>query len=160
MINLYNISIATTEGIQTTLEPYRGQVMLIVNVASKCGFTPTYNILQQLYEEYKDQGFVVLGFPCNQFANQEPGDAKTIQAFCTNEYNISFPLFSKIKVNGRNTHPLYRQLKQAKPGILNQRFIPWNFTKFLIDRNGDVIQRFSPLVKDKSVLTAAIEKLL
>jgi len=141
---VYEIPVRTLSGQTTTLVTFRGQVLLIVNVASRCGFTPQYEGLEALYRRHRDQGFSVLGFPCDQFAHQEPGNAEEIRDFCTEAYDVTFPLFAKINVNGRNTHPLYRFLKQAKPGILGTCAIKWNFTKFLISREGTVLARYSP----------------
>jgi glutathione peroxidase len=145
-VSLYEIPLTTLDGEHTTLEPYRDQVLLIVNVASRCGFTPQYAGLESLYRTNRQRGFSVLGFPCNQFAGQEPGDAEEIKAFCSREYNVTFPVFAKIDVNGPDAHPLYRLLKQAKQGLLGTRTIKWNFTKFLIGRDGGVLKRYSPRV--------------
>jgi glutathione peroxidase len=142
LTDLYGIPVTTIEGTTTTLEPYRGQAMLIVNVASRCGFTPQYEGLENLYRKYKDKGFVVLGFPCNQFAGQEPGSEADIRGFCDMRYGVTFPMFAKVDVNGRNAHPLYRHLKSARKGVLGRKTIAWNFTKFLVDRNGQVLRRY------------------
>ncbi len=150
---------AAAEARPVCLEQYRGQVLLIVNTASKCGYTPQYAGLEQLYRAYKERGFTVLGFPSNQFGSQEPGAAAEIGSFCERNYGVSFPLFAKIEVNGPNAHPLYRYLKKAKPGIFGTRRIKWNFTKFLIDRQGDVVRRFAPATQPKA-LARAIEALL
>ena len=131
------------DGSEKDLADYAGQVVLVVNTASKCGFTPQFKGLQKLYEDYRDEGLVVLGFPCDQFANQEPGDEEQIGAFCERNYGVEFPMFSKIDVNGGDAHPLYRWLKSEKSGMLGGR-INWNFTKFLIGRNGHVVSRFGP----------------
>lgn len=139
---IYDIPVKTIKGKESTLAPYKGNVMLIVNVASKCGFTPQYEGLEKLYKTYKDEGLVVLGFPCNQFMNQEPGSEAEIQNFCQVNFGVTFPLFSKIDVNGENTHPLYTYLKSEAPGVLGSESIKWNFTKFLVDREGKVINRF------------------
>ncbi|MCS6866835.1 MAG: glutathione peroxidase [Gemmataceae bacterium] len=157
--SLYDIPVVRLDGTPTTLAPYRGQVMLIVNVASHCGFTPQYAGLEELYRRYKDRGFVVLGFPCNQFLWQEPGSAEDIQNFCTTKYNVTFPLFAKIDVNGPNTHPLYRYLKTAAPGSLGTTSIKWNFTKFLVDRQGNVVARYGSSTKPER-LAPEIESLL
>jgi glutathione peroxidase len=141
---LYNIPVTTIDGTQTTLEEYRGQVLLIVNVASKCGFTPQYAGLEALYRRHREQGFSVLGFPCDQFAHQEPGDEAEIKSFCSLTYDVTFPLFAKIEVNGDDTHPLYALLKKARPGLLGSESIKWNFTKFLVDRDGSVVKRYAP----------------
>ena len=126
------------------LSAYKGKVVLIVNVASKCGFTPQYEGLEALYRKYHARGFAVLGFPCDQFGHQEPGDEAEIQRFCSLTYEVSFPMFAKIAVNGANAHPLYQYLKKAQTGLLGTEAIKWNFTKFLIDREGKVINRFAP----------------
>ena len=134
----------TIDGEAITLDRYLGKAMLIVNVASRCGFTPQYEGLEALYRKYKSRGFVVLGFPCNQFGRQEPGTEAEIRGFCDAQYHVTFPLFAKIDVNGRNAHPLYRYLKSAKKGLLGRETITWNFTKFLVHRNGDVLRRYGP----------------
>lgn len=144
MTTLYDFEADTLDGEPRKLDAYRGEVSLIVNVASKCGFTPQYTGLEALYRENKDKGFVVLGFPCDQFGHQEPGDADEIRSFCSLNYEVSFPLFAKIEVNGDGAHPLYKYLKHAAPGLLGSEAIKWNFTKFLIDRNGNVVRRYAP----------------
>lgn len=159
MQSIYDFNIKTIEGEETTLAPYRGKVMLIVNVASKCGYTPQYDGLQALYEKYQEKGLVILGFPCNQFAGQEPGTEKEIQNFCRVNFGVTFPMFSKIEVNGENTHPLYAYLKSEQPGILGTEAIKWNFTKFLVDKEGKVVARFGSSTKPKEI-EAEIEKLL
>lgn len=138
---------------------YQGKTLLIVNTASACGFTPQYAGLEELYQQYKDKGFEVLAFPCNQFGQQEKGDNSEIKQFCDLNFNISFELFSKIDVNGDNTHPLYKHLKQQAPGILGSKRIKWNFTKFLINRDGEVVKRYSPTTKPEQ-LKSDIEALL
>jgi glutathione peroxidase len=143
-MNLYEITVTTIDGQTQTMEPYRSQVLLIVNVASKCGFTSQYEGLEALYRRYSDKGFTVLGFPCDQFAHQEPGNEAEIQSFCSLTYNVTFPLFAKIEVNGSGAHPLYQYLKKAKPGLLGSEAIKWNFTKFLVDREGQVLKRYAP----------------
>jgi glutathione peroxidase len=157
--SLYTIPVTTIDGESTTLEPYRGKVLLIVNVASKCGFTPQYAGLEQLYRTYKDRGLIVLGFPCNQFMWQEPGDANDIKSFCALRYNVTFPTFAKVDVNGKGAHPLYRHLKSAARGFLWSRAIKWNFTKFLVDRTGNMVRRYATMTKPKK-LARHIEKLL
>lgn len=159
MQSIYDFEVRTIDGNVTTLAPYRGNVMLIVNVASKCGFTPQYEGLEKLYQTYKDRGFVILGFPCNQFGNQEPGSEEEINNFCRVNYGVSFPMFAKIDVNGENTHPLYRHLKAAKSGIFGSGAIKWNFTKFLVDRDGNVVERYASPTKPAS-LAEPIEALL
>lgn len=159
MSTIYDFQVETIAGEKTTLEAYKGNVMLIVNVASKCGFTPQYEGLETLYEKYKDRGLVVLGFPCNQFKSQEPGTELEIQDFCTVNFGVTFPMFSKIDVNGDNTHPLYAYLKSEKSGFLGSESIKWNFTKFLVDSEGDVIERYASATEPRSI-AKDIEKLL
>jgi glutathione peroxidase len=142
-----------------SLDQFRGQVLLIVNTASKCGYTPQYAALEQLYRTYKERGFAVLGFPCNQFGSQEPGTAAEIRSFCERNYGVSFPLFSKIEVNGPEAHPLYQFLKKARPGIFGTERIKWNFTKFLIDRHGSIVRRYAPITRPKA-MARTIEGLL
>ena len=150
-MSIYDFHVRTIDGNEISLADYRGKVLLIVNVASKCGFTPQYKGLESLYEKYKDQGLVILGFPCNQFGSQEPGAESEILSFCNLEYGVTFPLFSKIDVNGSKAHPLYGYLKTAKPGILGTEGIKWNFTKFLIDRKGEPIHRYAPADKPDAI---------
>jgi len=159
MTDIYAIDVQTIDGRAATLEPYRGRVMLIVNVASRCGYTPQYEGLEALYEKYRARGLVVLGFPCNQFGSQEPGTEKEIMTFCQSNFGVTFPMFAKIDVNGDDAHPLYRYLKKAQPGVLGSEAIKWNFTKFLVDRGGNVVERFAPSTIPKA-LESAIEKLL
>ncbi len=159
MTSLYQFSARRIDGTEQSLADYQGQVLLIVNVASRCGFTPQYAGLERLWRTYRDRGFAVLGFPCNQFGHQEPGTEPEIAAFCQTQYDVSFPLFAKIEVNGPGTHPLYRFLKSAAPGFLGTEAIKWNFTKFLIDRQGKVVRRYPPSVEPRA-LAAAIESLL
>ena len=144
MENLYDIPLTTLDGTPTTLAPFKDKVLLIVNVASQCGLTPQYTALEALHRKYQDQGLAVLGFPCNQFGSQEPGTPDEIRSFCSLTYDVTFPLFGKIEVNGDDTHPLYRLLKSAKPGILGTEAIKWNFTKFLVARDGTILHRFAP----------------
>lgn len=151
MQSIYDINVKTIQGEETTLAPYKDQVLLIVNVASKCGFTPQYDGLESLYQKYKDKGFTVLGFPCNQFGSQEPGTEEEIQNFCRVNFGVTFPMFSKIDVNGENTHPLYVHLKSKQPGFLGTELIKWNFTKFLIDREGHVVKRFGSSTKPEEI---------
>jgi len=132
------------DGKDVKLNKYKGDVVMIVNTASKCGFTPQYNGLEALYRKYREQGLEVLGFPCNQFGGQEPGNAEEIAAFCETNYNVTFPMFAKIDVNGDAAAPVYRYLKHEKPGLLGTEAIKWNFTKFLVDRNGNVAARYAP----------------
>ena len=158
-MKLYDTELKTIDGRTTSLREHEGKVLLIVNVASGCGFTPQYEGLEQLYRKYAARGLVVLGFPCNQFGAQEPGDEKEIQQFCKLKYDVSFPMFSKLEVNGPGTHPLYLQLKESARGLLGTEAIKWNFTKFLVDRKGNVVQRFAPQATPAS-LEKEIEKLL
>jgi glutathione peroxidase len=157
--SIYQFQVKSIDGQEKDLSEYENKTLLIVNVASKCGFTKQYAGLEQLYEKYKDKGFVVLGFPCNQFAGQEPGDDAEIKSFCSLNYNVTFPLFSKIKVNGADAHPLYKYLKEKHKGILGLAAIKWNFTKFLVDKNGNVIKRYASQDKPED-LTSDIEKIL
>lgn len=141
---LYEIEVKSIEGATQRMGDFAGKALLIVNVASKCGFTPQYEGLESLYRKFKDKGLVVLGFPCDQFGHQEPGGEEEIKKFCSLTYDITFPMFAKIDVNGGNAHPLYRYLKEAAPGILGTRGIKWNFTKFLIGPDGKVVARYAP----------------
>ena len=159
MSTIYDFKLTTINGEDTKLEPYKGKVLLIVNVASKCGYTPQYDGLETLYTKYKDKGLMVLGFPCNQFGSQEPGSEAEIQNFCRVNFGVTFPMFSKINVNGENTHPLYQYLKSEQPGILGTEAIKWNFTKFLVDKEGHVVERFGSSTKP-SELEDKIEALL
>jgi len=158
-MSIYQHSVRTIDGKDTSLEDYKGKVLLIVNVASKCGFTPQYEGLEALYKEYADRGFAVLGFPCNQFGHQEPGTEADIQSFCSLTYDVSFPMFAKVDVNGPNAHPLYQALKAAQKGVLGSEGVKWNFTKFLINRDGEVVGRFGSIDKPES-LKKKIEALL
>lgn len=144
MTTAYDFSAQTLDGDQQALSSYQGKAMLIVNTASKCGFTPQYAGLENLWEKYQEQGLVVLGFPCDQFGHQEPGDADEIKNFCSLNYDVNFPLYAKIDVNGSSAHPLWKWLKKEKPGLLGLEAIKWNFTKFLIDKHGNVIKRYAP----------------
>lgn len=141
--SVHEYSVKNIDGEEINLSAYKGKVLLIVNVASKCGFTPQYKGLEELFEEFKGE-VVVMGFPCNQFGAQEPGDAEEIKNFCSLTYDVKFPLFEKVDVNGPKTHPLYEFLKESKPGILGTEGIKWNFTKFLVDKNGEVVKRYAP----------------
>ena len=143
-MDIYDIPINTLDGKPTSLAPWSGHVLLIVNVASQCGFTPQYEGLETMHRRLAPQGFAVLGFPCNQFGEQEPGDAAEIARFCSLTYDVTFPMFAKIDVNGPTAHPLYQHLKSAKRGLLGTGAIKWNFTKFLIDRDGEVVKRYAP----------------
>ena len=156
MTTAHDFSAQTLDGAEQPLDAWRGKAMLIVNTASKCGFTPQYTGLEKLWRENRDRGLVVLGFPCDQFGHQEPGDADEIRNFCSLTYDVSFPMFAKIEVNGERAHPLYRWLKSEKAGLLGLEAIKWNFTKFLVDRDGRVVERFAPTVKPEQ-LKPAIE---
>jgi glutathione peroxidase len=156
-MGVYDFTVTTANGDLQPLEAYRGEVLLIVNTASKCGFTPQYKGLQQLYEEFQGQGFRVLGFPCNQFASQEPGTDEEIQQFCELNYQVTFPVFAKIDVNGPSADPLYKYLTHSAPGVLGTEGIKWNFTKFLIDPTGNVVKRFAPNTTPESIRDAIAE---
>ena len=158
-MSLYDISARDITGAERALADYRGKVLLVVNVASRCGFTPQYAGLEALYRKYHERGFEVLGFPCNQFGSQEPGSEADIQGFCSTTYDVTFPLFAKVDVNGADAHPLYRLLKGEKPGILGTEAIKWNFTKFLVNRQGEVVKRYAPTDKPED-LDAAVAALL
>jgi glutathione peroxidase len=151
MTDIATIPVTAADGAQTDLGAHKGKVLLVVNVASKCGFTPQYEGLEQLQRKYRDRGFTVLGFPCNQFGAQEPGNAEEIANFCTLTYDVSFPLLGKIEVNGPNAAPIYRHLKSEAPGVLRSEGIKWNFTKFLVDRSGKVVKRFAPQTKPADI---------
>ena len=144
MGSIYDFSVIDIDGQPRALSEWRDQVLLIVNVASKCGFTPQYEGLESLYRAHREAGFAVLGFPCDQFGHQEPGDAGEIKAFCALHFDVSFPLFAKVEVNGAGADPLFRWLKAECPGILGSEAIKWNFTKFLVDRNGNAVRRYAP----------------
>jgi glutathione peroxidase len=159
MTELTSIPIAAANGSTTNLGSHKGEVMLLVNVASKCGFTPQYEGLEALQRKYQERGFSVIGFPCNQFGAQEPGDAEEIANFCKLTYDVSFPVMGKIDVNGDNAAPIYRHLKDEAPGLLGSRSIKWNFTKFLVDRSGKVVKRYPPQAKPED-LARDIEALL
>jgi len=148
---IYQFKALTIDGKKASLSEYKGKTLLIVNVASKCGHTPQYAGLEKLYEKYKDKGFLILGFPCNQFRGQEPGTEKEIKAFCDTKYGVKFPLFGKIEVNGEHTHPLYQYLKKVLPGESGKGDIGWNFTKFLISRDGQPIKRFDTKVEPEQI---------
>jgi glutathione peroxidase len=142
--NVFDFSCTTSSGEEMPLEDYRGKILLVVNTASKCGFTPQFAGLEEMYEKYREHGLEILGFPCNQFGKQDPGSNDEITEFCQLNYGVSFPMLGKIEVNGRSADPLYKHLKKAAPGALGTRGIKWNFTKFLINRDGEVLKRFSP----------------
>jgi glutathione peroxidase len=159
MAGIYDFSVKDIHGKEQRLDRYKDKVMLIVNVASKCGFTPQYKGLEAVYERLHSRGLEVLGFPCNQFGAQEPGTEKEIESFCELNYGVTFPLFAKIEVNGSGTAPLYQYLKKEKPGVLGSEAIKWNFTKFLVDRKGRVVERYGSNVEPQAI-AADIEKLL
>jgi glutathione peroxidase len=150
-MQIHDIVARRLNGEERDLSEYRGRVLLIVNVASRCGFTPQYTGLEALYRKLGARGFSVLGFPCNQFGAQEPGDEAEIGSFCDTSYGVTFPLFAKVEVNGPNAHPLYQLLKSAKPGLLGTQAIKWNFTKFLVDRQGNVVKRYAPNDKPEDI---------
>lgn len=156
--DFYNISAQRLRGEEEKMENYAGKVILIVNTASKCGLTYQYAWLEKLYQKYKDRGLVILWFPCNQFANQEPWDSKAIEQWCLINYGVTFPMFAKVDVNGKNTHPLFEYLKNSVFNLFGKN-IKWNFTKFLVDKNGNPVKRFAPMVKPEK-LEKAIEKML
>jgi glutathione peroxidase len=153
-MSIYDFEAETLDGKPAALADYRDKVVLIVNTASKCGFTPQYEGLEALYRKFKDRGLVVLGFPCNQFGAQEPGTAEEIASFCAVNYGVSFPMMRKIDVNGPAAHPLYTYLKKEKKGVFGSEGVKWNFTKFLVDRKGEVVERFAPTAKPESLETA------
>lgn len=159
MASIYDFSATDIKGNEVALADYRGKVLLIVNTASKCGFTPQYEGLETLYEDLQDKGLMVLGFPCNQFGNQEPGDAEEIANFCKLTYDVNFPMFAKIDVNGEDAAPLYEFLKREATGLMGSKAIKWNFTKFLVDREGNVVKRFGPQETPEK-LRGAVEALL
>ncbi|HVT36104.1 MAG TPA: glutathione peroxidase [Nevskiaceae bacterium] len=158
-MGVYDFSAKNIDGSEQKLDQYKGKVLLVVNVASKCGFTPQYKGLEEIWRKHKDQGLVILGFPCDQFGHQEPGDENEIKNFCSLSYDVTFPLFAKIEVNGANAHPLYQYLKSEAPGLLGSEGIKWNFTKFLIDKSGKVVKRYGSVDKPESI-EKDIEKLL
>ena len=159
MTTVFDFTAQDIAGKDVDLSQYQGKVLLIVNTASKCGFTPQYKGLQTLFEKYRERGLEVLGFPCNQFGHQEPGDEAAISEFCELNFGVDFPLFGKIDVNGDGAHPLYRHLKEEAPGLLGSKAVKWNFTKFLVNRDGQVVKRYAPTDKPES-LAKDIEKLL
>ena len=156
---IFNISVKAIDGKEQSLAAYKGKTMLVVNTASQCGYTPQYKGLEELHRVYGKRGLAVLGFPCNQFGSQEPGTEADIASFCELNYGVSFPMFAKVDVNGASAHPLFAYLKKAKPGLLGSEAIKWNFTKFLVDPEGNVVERYAPVTEPKE-LAGAIEKLL
>jgi glutathione peroxidase len=159
MASVYDFEVATLRGAPKPMSDYRGKTLLIVNVASACGYTPQYTGLEALYRKYKDRGLEVLGFPCNQFGGQEPGTADEIASFCSTRYDVTFPLFAKIDVNGAHAHPLYEHLKSEKSGALGTKGIKWNFTKFLVDARGEVVERYGSSTTPEQI-DADVAKLL
>ncbi|QDK36574.1 glutathione peroxidase [Bdellovibrio sp. NC01] len=149
---LSSFKVKAADGSEVSLDKYQGKPVLIVNVASKCGFTPQYKGLEELYEKFKDQGFMILGFPCNQFGSQEPGSNQEIQQFCSLNYGVSFPVMAKVNVNGSDADPLYKWLKESAPGIFGIEMIKWNFTKFLISKDGKVLKRYAPKDEPKDIV--------
>ncbi|WP_057912713.1 glutathione peroxidase [Peribacillus muralis] len=158
-MSIYEFEVIKINGETISLEEYRGKVMLIVNTASKCGFSPQYDDLQSLYVQYKEDGLVVLGFPCNQFLNQEPGDDLEIDSYCKLNHGVTFPMFAKVNVNGKEAHPLFSYLAENAPGLMGSKSIKWNFTKFLIDRDGKIVSRYAPKTKPLE-LESDLKKLL
>ncbi|MCY9164347.1 glutathione peroxidase [Bacillus atrophaeus] len=150
-MSIYDIEVRTITGEETTLQPFAGKVMIIVNTASKCGFTPQLKQLQELYDTYQQEGLEILGFPCNQFMNQEPGDETSIQEFCKKNYGVTFPMFAKIDVNGAKAHPLFTYLTEQAKGMLGTKEIKWNFTKFVVDKKGNIVGRYSPNTNPKEI---------
>ena len=158
-MSIYQFNAVNNRGEQVSLEQYQGKVLLIANTASKCGFTPQYQGLNELYQDFENKGLVVLAFPCNQFGAQEPGDDAQISEFCELNYGVSFPVMTKVDVNGADAHPLFSYLKQQAPGVLGSKAIKWNFTKFLVDQQGQVVKRYAPTTKPEAI-RADIEQLL
>ncbi|MCY8490757.1 glutathione peroxidase [Bacillus atrophaeus] len=150
-MSIYDIEVRTITGEETTLQPFAGKVMIIVNTASKCGFTPQLKQLQELYDTYQQEGLEILGFPCNQFMNQEPGDETSIQEFCKKNYGVTFPMFAKIDVNGAKAHPLFTYLTEQAKGMLGTKAIKWNFTKFVVNKKGNIVGRYSPNTNPKEI---------
>lgn len=151
MTSIYDFEVRRLTGEGAPMSEHKGKVLLVVNTASACGFTPQYEGLEELYRKHKDRGFEVLGFPCNQFGHQEPGDEATIATFCKTHFDVTFPMHQKVEVNGDGAHPLFVHLKEEAPGLLGSKSIKWNFTKFLIDRNGKVVKRFAPQTKPAEI---------
>lgn len=157
--SIYDFEAKTIDGKTVSLGDWKNKALLIVNVASKCGFTPQYEGLEQLHKEYADKGFAVLGFPCNQFGAQEPGAEAEIQTFCTTNFGVSFPMFAKVDVNGDDAHPIYEYLKDSLPGLLGIKAVKWNFTKFLVDKNGKPVKRYAPQDKPEDIASDVKELL-
>ncbi|WP_191565355.1 glutathione peroxidase [Metabacillus idriensis] len=150
-MSIYDIKIKTINGVEQSMSDFKGKVLVIVNTASKCGFTPQYKALQELYESYQSEGLEILGFPCNQFMSQEPGNEEEIKSFCELNYGVTFPMYSKVDVNGSDAHPLFNHLTKEAPGVLGSKAVKWNFTKFLVDKNGKAAERFSPNTDPKEM---------
>jgi glutathione peroxidase len=159
MPNIYDFTVKDLHGNDLSLSEYKDKVVVIVNTASQCGFTPQYKVLEEMYQEYQDKGLIILGFPCNQFGSQEPGSEEEIKTFCETHYSVTFPMFAKVDVNGNKEAPLFDQLKTKLPGLLGSTAIKWNFTKFLIDKNGVPVKRFAPKDSPRK-MTTLIEELL
>jgi glutathione peroxidase len=157
-MDFYNLEAQKLNGTTVKMDEYKGKTIVVVNTASKCGLTPQYEGLEKLYQKHREEGLVILGFPCNQFANQEPGDADDIQEFCEVNYGVSFPMFAKVEVNGEGTHPVFKYLKSELNGLFGKK-IKWNFTKFVIDKNGKPVKRFAPVTKPEK-MESTIKKLL
>ena len=158
-MTVHDYSAKTIDGEDRKLSDYKGKVMVIVNTASKCGFTPQYQGLEKVFREFRGRGLVVLGFPCDQFGHQEPGDENEIKKFCSLNYDVTFPMFSKVDVNGDHAHPLFKHLKNEAPGLLGSRGIKWNFTKFLVDKSGKVVKRYGSMDKPERIIKD-VERLL
>ncbi|WP_191561036.1 glutathione peroxidase [Metabacillus idriensis] len=150
-MSIYDIKIKTINGVEQSMSEFKGKVLVIVNTASKCGFTPQYKALQELYETYQSEGLEILGFPCNQFMSQEPGNEEEIKSFCELNYGVTFPMYAKVDVNGSDAHPLFNHLTKEAPGVLGSKAVKWNFTKFLVDKNGKAAERFSPNTDPKEM---------
>lgn len=150
-MSIYDIKIKTINGVEQSMSDFKGKVLVIVNTASKCGFTPQYKALQELYETYQSEGLEILGFPCNQFMSQEPGNEEEIKSFCELNYGVTFPMYAKVDVNGSDAHPLFNHLTKEAPGVLGSKAVKWNFTKFLVDKNGKAAERFSPNTDPKEM---------
>jgi len=153
MSNVYDFNVNTISGEEVSLEGYKGKALLIVNTASKCGFTPQFTGLEGLYKDYKEKGLEILGFPCNQFLKQDPGSDSEISEFCSLNYGVTFPMFSKVEVNGGGTHPLYKYLKSEAKGLLGSEKVKWNFTKFLVNQKGEVVKRYAPNTEPKELIS-------
>ncbi len=158
-MSVYEFTAATPADKDVSLDQYKGKVLIIANTASKCGLTPQYGDLEKLYKEYREQGLEILGFPCNQFGAQEPGSSEEAESFCQVNYGVTFPIFAKVEVNGEGTHPLFQYLKEQQPGVGEDSAIQWNFTKFLVNRDGQVVERFEPKTSPETMIQAIKELL-